>query len=453
MRSSDRRAIAAGILAAAVLTGGARAQSALDRPVGVDFSGRPLVIQKLTATDIGALAAAARVPMGFEGASDGGPRAIKVEASGKPLRAVLDAIVAADPRYEWRDETGVAVLRPIAAWTDGNNPLYRNAGAIRFDDVGVSDALQIVVALFGQDLHPSHRTNLSETRRFTLDVPPGTVFDALNAIVRAHGMLAWGVEPYPPPAAIAPGTVLSPFMASLVSGSGHSIGIGVHLDREPKVPEQIERWGRPHPVSSTPPLERVVGTKANGEPLIVHSAYDVPELAAVARAAMGVELLPPVERRSDSEGIDVTGLSVRDALVALVTLDPRYDWRELDGVVVVRPLPAWTEPEHPLSRDTGPAHLQRATVVDAVNYLQALLEPGMKYTQERDRGIEVPRISVAVAGSSPVLPLLNTIAKSFGDVCWIYEDLNARDTKFFGGRSHRISLRSPTGDSRGFAFR
>lgn len=452
MRSPDRRTITASILAAALLTGSARGQSALDRPVGVDFFGRPLVIEKLTTSDIGALAAAAHVPMGFEGAPDG-PRAVNVEASGKTLRAVLDAIVAADPRYEWREDAGVALLRPTLAWTDSNSPLYRNVGAIRFDDVGVSDALQIVVSMFGQDLHPSQRTNLGETRRFTLDAPPGTVFDALNAIVRAHGALAWGVEPYPPPTAIAPGTVLSPFMASLVSGgSGRAIGIGVHLDREPKVPEEIERWGRPQPASNTPLLARVVGTKSNGEPLIVHSAYDVPELAAATRAAMGVELLPPAERRSDSQGVNVTGLSLRDALAVLVTLDPRYDWRELEGVVVVRPLLAWTEPAHPLSRDAGPTHLQRATVGDAVNYLQTLVEPGMKYTQERDRGVDVARISIAV-DRTQLLLVLNTIVKSFGDVCWIYDELNARETKFFGGRNHQINLRSPTGDGQGFAFR
>ena len=281
------------------------------------------------------------------------------------------------------------MLRPAAAWTDRNNPLHRSVGAIRFDDIGASDALQIVVALFGQDLHPSQRNNLRETKRFNLDVPPGSVIEALNAIVRVHGVLTWGVEPWPP-APTAPGTVLSPFMTSLVNGrAGAAVGIGVHLDREPRVPEQVDRWGRPEPLPRGPMLDRVVGRKATGEPLILHGAHDVPELARAARVAMGLELLPPGDQRAGSEGVKVTGLSLRDALTALMALDPRYEWRELDGVVVVRPLLAWTQPDHPLSRETGPARLENATVIDAVNYLQALLEPGPALhgrTRSRRRG-------------------------------------------------------------------
>ena len=455
MRSSVRTAFVGilGILAVVSTAPGARAQSALDRPVGPDFWGKPLVIKKLTATEIGALAAAAHVPMGFEWAWSGEPAVLAVRASGRPLRAVLDAIVAADPRYEWRDDGGVAVLRPAVTWTDRDDFLHRSAPAIRFDDVGVDDALQLVVGLFGGDLHPSQRTALGDITRFNLDVPAGSVLEALNAIVRAHGALAWGIEPFPV-TPTAPGTVLSPYMASLVSaGTGRSIGIGVRLDREPKVPEQMERWDRPQPVPRESVLERVIGRKANGEPLMLRGAYDIPELAAAARAPMGVELLAPDERVSDPQGVNVTGLSVRDALNALMAIDSRYDWREFDGVIVVRPLLAWTQPDHPLSRETGPVQLDRTTVVDAANYLHALLEPGLPYAAERDRGVEVQRISVTVAGRTQMLALLNTIARSFGDLCWIYEELSERDTTFFGGRSHQISLRSPAGEGRGFAFR
>jgi hypothetical protein len=430
----------------------AQVPAPLDRVVGPDVFGKPLVVEKLTANEVGALGGAAGVPMGFEAAVLGEPPPLHVEASGKPLRAVLDAIVAADGRYEWREDGGVAVLRPAAAWTDRNNPLHRSVGAIRFDDAGASDALQIIVALFGQELHPTQRNNLRETKRFTLDVPAGTVLDALDAIVRSHGTLSWGVEPYPP-SPTAPGTVLPPFLASLVNGrKGAAIGIGVHLDREPGIPGQIERWGRPEPRPGGPALERLVGRKATGEPMILRGAYDLPELARAARVAMGIELLPPGEPRAGSEGVNVTGLSLREALTALMALDPRYEWRELDGVVVVRPLAAWTQPDHPLSRETGPARLEQATVVDAVNYLHALLEPGMRFTPERDRDVEAPRITVN-AGRGPLLPLLNAIARSFGELCWLYEELNDRDTQFFGGRSQQIGLRLPTGEGQGFAFR
>jgi len=452
MRSPVRRSVLAALLAGLVSIN-IGAQSDIDRPVGQDFFGKPLVIKKLTATEIGALAAAAHVPMGFESQGAADAADLNVRASGRPLRAVLDAIVAADPRYEWRDEAGVAVLRPATAWTDRDDYLYRSAPAIRFDDVGASDALQLVVALFGQDLHASQRSTLGDIKRFTLDVPAGTVLDALNAIVRAHGALAWGIEPFPV-TPTAPGTVLSPYMASLVSGgTGRAVGIGVGLDKEPRVPEQIERWGRPAAVTSELVLDRVVGKKANGEPFVLRGAYDVTELAAVTRSAMGLELLPPPDRPMHSEGVNVTGLSLREALTALMALDSRYDWRELDGVIVVRPALAWTQPEHPLTRVAGSVRLEQATIADAANYLHAMLEPGMKYAPERDRGVEVRRVSVTSAERAPLMTLLNTLARSFGEMCWIYEELNERDTKFFGGRSHQISLRSPAGEGLGFAFR
>lgn len=454
MRRSVPTTLLAGALAAGIsISAGAQPQTGLDRTVGVDFFGKPLVIQKLTATEIGALAAAAHVPMGFEsgGSADGAP--LNIPASGRPLRAVLDAIVAADPRYEWRDEAGVAVLRPAMAWTDRDDFLHRGAAAIRFDDVGVSDALQLVVALFGQELHPSQRNTLGDARRFTLDVPAGTVLEALNAIVRAHGALAWGIEPFPT-TPTAPGTVLSPYMASLSSaGNGRSIGIGVRLDRDPLVPGQIERWGRTEPGLREPVLDRVVGKKADGTPFILHGAYDVTELATVTRSAMGLELLPPPDRPTTSQDVDVTGVTLRDALTALMRLDSRYEWRELDGVIVVRPVLAWTQAEHALSRTTGPARLERATIGDAVNYLHAMLEPGMTFTPERDRGVDVRRVSVTVSERTPLMTLLNSVARSFGEMCWIYEDLNERDTQFFGGRSRQISLRSPSGEGLGFAFR
>lgn len=452
MRSSACSAVILGTLTAALTAPAVGAQSGLDRLVDVDFFGRPLVVKTLSASEIGALAAASHVPMGFESAG-AGAAPLDVPASGRPLRTVLDAIVAADPRYEWREDNGVAVLRPATAWTDRNDYLHRNAAAIRFDDVGTSDALQLLVALFGQDLHPSQRDSLGDTKRFNLDVPAGSVLEALDAIVRAHGAIAWGIEPYPV-GPTAPGTVLSPYMASLVSGgTGRSMGIGVRLDGEPRVPEQIERWGRPTPITNEPPLDRVIGKRRNGEPFILRGAYDVTELSAATRAAMGVELLPPPDRPTTFAGVDVTGLSLREALTALMALDPRYEWRELEGVIVVRPVFAWTLPEHPLTRQVGPVRFAQATVADAGGYLHALLDPIAKYTPERDRGVDVRRISVTSAERTPLMTLLNTVATSFGDMCWIYEALNERDTKFFGGRNHQISLRSPGGEGLGFAFR
>ena len=45
---------------------------------------------------------------------------------------------------------------------------------------------------------------------------------------------------------------------------------------------------------------------------------------------------------------DVRSLTLGDALDAAVAKDRRYAWQVLDGVVVVRPVAAWSDPSHPL---------------------------------------------------------------------------------------------------------
>jgi hypothetical protein len=73
--------------------------------------------------------------------------------------------------------------------------------------------------------------------------------------------------------------------------------------------------------------------------------------------------------------LDVRGVTLRQALDAVVTKDRRYAWRMLDGVVVIRPVAAWRDRDHPLLRSATAADLDAAglstdfdgTVFDAVN--------------------------------------------------------------------------------------
>jgi hypothetical protein len=427
------------------------AQPVLERVVGTDGSGKPLVVKTLTAVEIGALAGAARVPMGFEAALPNSPRSWKIEASGRRLREVLDAIVAEDPRYEWREDNGVVVVRPAAAWTEREDVLYRAIGAIRFDDIGVAEALRLAAEMFGSEPETFQRDDMGDAKRFNVDLPPGTILEALNGLVRAHGGLTWGLEPLLT-VPQAPGPVPWTFVIQLFSRTGRGHGTGIRLDQAPRISEPLNQWRRPDQQPSRPTLDRIVGRKYNGDVMILRGAFDVPDLAYAARVPMGVELYPASERQAAPEGVRVTGLTVRDALSALVQLDPRYDWREDDGVIVVRPQQAWSASDHPLSRAVAPVHLERVTVIDAINFQQALLEPGMKFTPEPDRGAKVSRFSVDAPRGSLLL-LLNAIARSHGELCWRYEELSEEDAAFFGGRSHQIYLLAPVGGGQGFVFR
>ena len=71
---------------------------------------------------------------------------------------------------------------------------------------------------------------------------------------------------------------------------------------------------------------------------MLYGTFDaaVRDLATAARVPIGLEKVPgpPLIFK---EGFAATGAPLRLVLDALVTIDPRYEWRVLDGVVVIRP--------------------------------------------------------------------------------------------------------------------
>jgi hypothetical protein len=52
----------------------------------------------------------------------------------------------------------------------------------------------------------------------------------------------------------------------------------------------------------------------------------------------------------------IAGLTMRQVLDLIVGLDPRYTWREVDGVAVVRPSAAWSDPNDALNRHVQNIH-------------------------------------------------------------------------------------------------
>jgi len=91
------------------------------------------------------------------------PRPLDVR--GVPLRQALDAAVAADRRYEWREVDGVVVVRPRAAWRDRDHPLLRAVTATQLSDAGIS-----------------------------IDFDGAILFDVINTAVRSHERLQWSLR-------------------------------------------------------------------------------------------------------------------------------------------------------------------------------------------------------------------------------------------------------------------
>jgi hypothetical protein len=118
---------------------------------------------------VGALSERVSMPYKTQSSRDA-PKIVSVrprprDVRGLTLRQALDAAVASDRRYEWREMDGVVVVRPRAAWGDRDHPLLRPVTAADLDAAGLPT-----------------------------DVDGRTVFDALNAAVRAHERFQWSLR-------------------------------------------------------------------------------------------------------------------------------------------------------------------------------------------------------------------------------------------------------------------
>jgi hypothetical protein len=155
------------------------------------------------AGEMGLLSRLARVsnlPFGFE--SDGeAPRsapAARVERrviTASTPRAALDAFVAMDPRYRWKDVGGVFVVRTAAAWDDPRNALNQPVRNVHWHDLHVLSAFDRIAHVFYPGDPRAYFEGIRDTsnRSFNVDVSEGTILGVLDAAVRDDGELGWWV--------------------------------------------------------------------------------------------------------------------------------------------------------------------------------------------------------------------------------------------------------------------
>jgi len=424
------------LLVALALATRVHAESVVDRIVGPTSTGAPLALNGVGVHTIGVLAFAAGVPIGLELAGRSVTQPQVITATGVRLRVVLDALVAAEPRYEWREDDGVVVIRPREAWIRNDLILDIPVVAVKRADIQAIDAVVIVRHLFDQSGVP---TGLSDTKRFSIDLPPGRLIDFLNGIVRAHGSLAWMLDPVSRDSSVG-------FIDFIADASGLGVGIPRSIVDQPRVlglgssPQAwVEDAGRS-------PLDRIVGPNRDGEPLVVSGIFRLPELAAAAGVPIGVQLARPANP-ADTPTVSVaaTGIPLRAVLSTLVAQDRRYEWREMGGVIVVRPTDAWTDFDDPLSKRVDMVRLENATVSEAID---AVLSVFGSFARRAPLG-DVRRITVHLPGATR-LDLLNAIVRAHGELCWQWEGLAQRDP-YAPEYSHSVSFTLFGGAGLGFA--
>ena len=414
----------------------ARAQSSLDRRVGADENGRPIVVSSIGTHVIGPLARAAGVPVGIELAPGRARKTRPTTLTGLTVRQALDVLAAVEPGYEWRDMNGAFVLRTSAAWGQRDHPLHRSIQPIALESTRARHACALISAFLGGSANAY--ADLGDTTRFSVRVENGTVLDLLSATAAAHGSLGWVLEHTTD--ARHPYVLMVMFGAngsgSLLSGRALRRGVDVSRFADPPI---FSVGG------SSAVLDRIVGIGSNDEALVVRGAFPsaVWDLSEATNVPMGIEFLGG-GRGAVAAEIPASGRPLRDVLNDIVTFDPRYEWREMDGVIAIRPVRSWNDAESMLFRRVTSVQLTDVPPQDAVERLARQLG----YAQRI--GFPSGKLLSVDIRDGTTLDLLNAILREHGGMTWT---LRAADPDEYAARSgYRYTLSLTLSGGRGIGF-
>ena len=184
---------------------------------------------------IGNVAKQSGVLVGFEQTSNCFYAFPKLDAdvtdlSGMTVRSALDALVAKVPDYRWSEMNGIAVVRPASSWNDSANVLNSRVRPFALDNMPITPTLLSLLKLDRAKV-----TKVSwdwEKQAVSMVFSGGTMVEALNALIKAHGGMMWNagvkVEHFTPDA-----TYELPYfeltVGSFSTGGGVSMGTPLRL--------------------------------------------------------------------------------------------------------------------------------------------------------------------------------------------------------------------------------
>ncbi len=107
------------------------------------------------------------------------------------LSHAVDAVLTADPRYEWHLVGETAVVRPREAWTDPADPLNRRVPAAQLTNQMTNGVLERLSNLifYNQFTLMDGRDHFGLPVSFQMKA--GTVVDALNQLTEEAGQVMW----------------------------------------------------------------------------------------------------------------------------------------------------------------------------------------------------------------------------------------------------------------------
>ena len=313
----------------------AQKQQLADSIVGESL-GYPVTLSSRDAYWMLELARAARVPLGFEVAPPP-PRRLeqrKITATGRRLGDVLDEFVQIDSRYRWHEDDGVIAVAPESP-TDVTYLLESMVGPVRFQNVDARHVLHTLARLLGQTQAGG---GPADAPKFSLDFPGGTLRELLNGVVRAHGSLRWTMGHT---LFAAHGPRISFGLGTGSQNGGFSIPPGTSVQRDALENTQV---GPSPEQADVPILDRIVGRMTGQTVTVAAGGLPLDFLSESLKVPMGFQRLPelplmidPASLSPDAppppDPITITDRPLGEALSTFVNLDPRYSWREIDGVI------------------------------------------------------------------------------------------------------------------------
>jgi hypothetical protein len=156
-------------------------------------------------------------------------------------------------------------------------------------------------------------------------------------------------------------------------------------------------------------------------------------IARSARVAIGFEEVAGGSMPFDgnlakipsSDRTDIIGLTVGEALDALVAADPRYRWHEQDGVFVIRPVEAWADPVDFLHRGFAGFRLVDGTASDAAREIYERFGVAMMFGEGGVIGnssaanTDVRKLMTFEVPAGSILDALNSIVRTHGGIGWV----------------------------------
>jgi hypothetical protein len=154
---------------------------------------------------------AAVVSMGIERLADGcwkqdddvdrlwSRRSTPTQISNETVRQILNRITAADPAYEWREVSGVVVVRPHTSWDRPHPILTQPVASFEAQSSDFGPAFDAVNRAFRprRGFWDEERWLLADNDDrplFRVSFPGGSVLEALNAIARSRSDLIWTLD-------------------------------------------------------------------------------------------------------------------------------------------------------------------------------------------------------------------------------------------------------------------